>query len=516
MVISNDFIQSIKRVKSAPNHFILPGFIDAHIHIESSMLVPYEFARIALRHGTVATISDPHEIANVLGKEGVHYMIENAKGAGLKFHFGAPSCVPATQFETAGAVLDSEDVNELLRRDDIYYLSEMMNNPGVLSRDEQVMKKIAYARTLGKVIDGHAPGLRGEDAKRYIETGISTDHECFTLEEALDKLDYGMKIIIREGSAAKNYEALHPLIKSHPDKVMFCSDDKHPDDLLKGHIDQLVKRSLSKNYDLFDVLIVACVNPVKHYGLDIGLLRERDKADFIVIEDLEHFNVKEVYINGIQMLENSTVNLPAKGHRITNNFSTSKKKVEDFKYKGPTENVPVIQAIDGELITKKLFVNLETENDGNVSAQRRDILKIGVVNRYSDASGTVGFINGFGLMKGAIASSVAHDSHNIIAVGTNNEDICRAVNLLIVNKGGLSAVCGSEIEVLPLPIAGLMSALTCEEVGGQYEKIDALARSFGSTLKAPYMTLSFMALLVIPEIKISDKGMFDAQNFTFY
>ena len=516
VMFSGAYITSIKKVESAPDQFIMPGFIDAHIHIESSMLVPFEFARIALKYGTVATVSDPHEIANVLGKEGVLYMIENAKGAGLKFHFGAPSCVPATQFETAGATLHAEDVYELLQRDDIHFLSEMMNYPGILAKDEQVLRKIDYARKVNKVVDGHAPGLRGAKAKLYIDAGISTDHECFSLEEALDKLKYGMKIIIREGSAAKNYEALHSLIQSHPKEVMFCSDDKHPDDLMKGHIDLLVKRSLVQGYDLFDVLTIACANPVFHYGLDAGLLREKDRADFIIVENLQDFKVKNVYINGQEIVSDGKMNLPTKSYTIKNRFSTSTKKIEDFHYSGPVTNVPTIQAIEGELITRKLFTNLEPTSEGQFSGKDDDVLKICVVNRYKDAPISTGFVRGFGLKTGAIASSVAHDSHNIIAVGVEDAALCEAVNLLISNMGGLSVVNGTQKQVLALPIAGLMSPLDCKTVAAQYQEIDSMAKALGSKLRAPFMTLSFMALLVIPQIKISDLGMFDAEKFVFY
>ncbi len=509
-------IAAIRETEEAPDIFILPGFVDSHIHIESSMLVPYEFARIALKHGTVATISDPHEIANVVGKEGVYYMIENARSAKLKFHFGAPSCVPATSFESAGAELNSEDVKELLASDDIFYLSEMMNYPGVLHSDPEVIKKLKHAQQIGKPIDGHAPGLKGDDAIRYIHAGISTDHECFTLEEALHKLKHGMKILIREGSAAKNYEALHSLIGTHPADVMFCSDDKHPDDLLEGHIDQLVKRSLKNGYNLFDILNIACKHPVDHYSMNVGLLKEGDQADFIVVDDVENFNVLQTWINGEKIHDNGKVHLKQKEHKIINNFAIDKVHVSEFTLYAKDWNVPSILAIDGELITEKNSAKPKIKNSIVQSDPAKDILKISVVNRYRQTQPSVGFIKGFGLKEGAIASTVAHDSHNIVAIGTSDEYLENAVNLLVESQGGLSAVSASGKHQISLPIAGLMSDKSCEEIGHAYAKIDRFVKTMGCKLKAPFMTLSFMALLVIPKIKMSDKGIFDAEAFKFY
>jgi adenine deaminase len=508
----------IKRIEETPvteNTFILPGFIDAHIHIESSMLTPYEFARVALKHGTVATVSDPHEIANVLGVEGVHYMLENAREAKLKFNFGAPSCVPATDFETSGAVLDAKAVAQLLERDDILYLSEMMNYPGVLFKDPEVLKKIAAAKANGKPVDGHAPGLRGEDAANYIAAGISTDHECFTLEEALDKVQHGMKILIREGSAARNFEALHPLLKSHPQLCMFCCDDKHPDELLLSHINSHVKRAIGLGYDLFDVLTAACVNPVQHYNLNVGLLQEDDPADFISIDNLNDFNVSMTVINGEVVAEKGICLLPAKKHPIANNFGASAKSLEEFQLKTNGTDIRIIEALDGQLITRELHDVAKVENGFAVADASRDILKIVVVNRYTNCPPAIAFIKNFGLQNGAIASSVAHDSHNIIAVGADDASIMKAVNLLIKHTGGLSLVDGDHEMVIGLPIAGLMSDQDCETIGNAYGKIDKHAKKLGSKLRAPYMTLSFMALLVIPQLKLSDKGLFDGKTFQF-
>jgi adenine deaminase len=489
--------------------FICPGFIDAHVHIESSMLIPSEFARLAVVHGTIATVSDPHEIANVCGIEGVEYMIRNGRSTNFKFFFGAPSCVPATTFETAGAKLNANAVRELLNRKEILYLSEMMNFPGVLSKDPEVMKKIAAAKELNKPVDGHAPGLKGNEAQQYIAAGISTDHECFTFEEAEFKLKNGMKVLIREGSAARNFEALIPLLKDFPDIMMFCSDDKHPDSLEESHINALCKRAVAKGIDVFNVLKAACINPVFHYGLDVGMLRTGDPADFILLRDLKDFEVLETYIRGVQVASAGISHLSSKPETPINHFNAKPISVTDLDLPLPGgKEVQVIQALDGQLITNRLNANNVRGADLN-----RDILKIVVVNRYIDAPVAHGWINGFGLKQGAIASSVAHDSHNIVGVGTNDEDLCRAINLIIEEKGGVSCAAGTETFLLPLPVGGLMSLDNGYEVARAYTQIDSMAKSMGSTLSAPFMTLSFMALLVIPHLKMSDLGLFDGDKF---
>lgn len=514
-VIEAGRILEFEAMKTESQVYLLPGFIDAHIHIESSMLVPYEFARVALTHGTVATISDPHEIANVNGLEGVHYMLENARDARLKFNFGAPSCVPATNFESAGAVLGVKEVESLLQRDDIRYLSEMMNYPGVLFSDPEVMQKLEVARKYGKPVDGHAPGLRGEQARQYIAAGISTDHECFTLAEALEKIRYGMKIIIREGSAARNFDALHPLLQSHPASCMFCSDDKHPDELLLGHINLLVARAIAMGYDLFDVLYAACVHPVKHYGLDCGLLRPGDPADFIVVENLADFKVLKTFIDGECVMENGESKLPEKQHAILNHFHTEKISAQDLRVPALGNMIRIIEAYDGQLITGEKTEVASIVDGLAIADPLRDILKIAVVNRYEKQAPSCAFIRNFGLQRGAIASTVAHDSHNIIVVGADDVSMARAINLLMENQGGLSLVDGPEEHVIALPVAGLMSDKDCATIGKAYAHIDHAAKSLGSSLRAPYMTLSFMALLVIPQLKLSDKGLFDGGSFQF-
>ena len=508
-------IVSVKEKEHTIQHYILPGFVDAHIHIESSMLVPSEFARLAVLHGTVGTISDPHEIANVLGKEGVYYMIENGKKVPLKFHFGAPSCVPATTFETAGAVIDSDDIKELLSSPDINYLAEMMNYPGVLFDDDEVLKKIAWAKHFNKPVDGHAPGLRGKDAEKYISAGISTDHECFSFDEANEKLALGMKILIREGSAAKNFEALIDLLPEHYENMMFCSDDKHPDDLIVGHINQLCARAVAKGIDVFKVLQVACINPVKHYNMNVGLLQNNDAADFIVVEDLIEFKVLQTYINGELVAEKGQSFIESIPFEKPNNFNVSPKSIDDFRIEGTSKNIRVIEALDGELITNEIHSSAILKKGNLISDVESDILKMAVVNRYQDVKPSVAFIKNFGLKKGAIASSVAHDCHNIVVIGTSDEEICSAVNLIIENKGGVCAVNGSQKKNLALPVAGIMSGKNGWEAGKEYQEIDAMAKDLGCTLRAPFMTLSFMALLVIPDLKLSDKGLFSGEKFKF-
>ena len=498
-------------------HYILPGFIDSHVHIESSMLVPSEFARLAVVHGTIGTISDPHEIANVCGIEGVEYMIENSKTVPFKFTFGAPSCVPATIFETAGASINSYDVDLLLQMPEIKYLSEMMNFPGVLFGDEEVMKKIASAVKYNKPVDGHAPGLRGADAKKYIDAGISTDHECFTSEEALDKLSYGMKILIREGSAAKNFEALVELMHEHYHNMMFCSDDKHPDSLAAGHINQLCARAVKKGVDVYKVLMAACINPVEHYNMEVGLMNVGDHADFIVVKDLENFEVIKTFIDGAMVAEDGKSLINSAPATIINNFNCNLTSSEEFSVPYKNENtIAVIEALDGQLITNKLMISPKVKDNHIISDISNDVLKIVVVNRYHQSAIAKAFIKNIGIKKGAFASSVAHDSHNIVAVGTSDEDMCRAVNAVIAAKGGISAVDDECEKILPLPVAGLMSNDNGYKIADAYTEIDDFVKKkLGSTLNAPFMTLSFMALLVIPHLKLSDKGLFNGDTFSF-
>ncbi|MCB0333254.1 MAG: adenine deaminase [Bdellovibrionales bacterium] len=524
VILQDGIITKIQEHPTSETSYLLPGFVDAHIHIESSLLVPTEFARLAVQHGTVATVSDPHEIGNVLGIEGVLYMLENAAHTPLKFLFGAPSCVPATcpEFETSGSTIDADGVTQLLARTDIGYLAEVMNFPGVLHGDEQVHKKIKAALTARKPIDGHFPGGKGLDAKHYIEAGnpggvvISTDHECFTLEEALDKLSFGMKILIREGSAAKNLEALHMLFShTSPENIMLCSDDRHPDTLSEGHMNRLVQVLIQKGHSPLSVITSATKTPVDHYGMNVGLLQIGDPADCIRIRDLKDIEVLETYIDGERVYGDSRCTLPSFPVPLVNAFHRSPIQAEDLLVHAQGEEIRAIKIIDGELITKEERVHAFIQNGCYESDISKDLVKLVVVNRYSDTPISVAFATGTKLQTGAIASSVGHDCHNIIALGTNDEDLTNAINTIIAHKGGLSLSSGAKQEILPLPVAGIMSDQPAEEVAHRYTALDTQAKELGTTLRAPYMSLSFLALLVIPELKLSDKGLFDGKRFEF-
>jgi len=513
--------------------YLCPGFIDAHVHIESSMLTPPEFARIAVAHGTVGTVSDPHEIANVLGLDGVRYMQKLAAQTPCKIHFGIPSCVPATNFETAGATLGPDAIEELCRDKSLVYLSEMMNFPGVIHRDPEVMKKLEIAKKYGKRIDGHAPGLRGEDLKKYVSAGIETDHECFQIDEAREKLALGQKILIREGSAAKNFEELWPLLKEAPQSCMLCSDDKHPDDLMEGHINQLCARAVAHGVPLFNVLRAACLNPVEHYGLRCGLMRPGDPADLIRLHDLVSFKVMETWIDGQCVARDGVSLLPKSRSPRANQFHATPKQASDFAIPAPASGgatdlasadrnrptaplIRIIEALDGQIVTGAGEAEPLIHNGYIAADPSRDILKIAVVNRYADAPPAVAFVRGVGLKSGAIASSVAHDCHNIVAVGATDEDLARVVNLVIKSEGGIAVVGPDGLEdILPLPVAGLMSDGYAEDAAAGYARLTKNAKSLGSPLHAPYMTLSFLALLVIPALKLSDLGLFDGTKFEF-
>ncbi|UPA11533.1 adenine deaminase (plasmid) [Borrelia parkeri] len=523
ITIKNGTIFNIERTNESLKDYVLPGFIDSHIHIESSLLIPSHFAHLVVQHGTVSTISDPHEIANVNGIDGINFMINNSNKIDFKIFFGAPSCVPALplEIETSGHVLDDKDVDKLLELDNIYYLAEMMNCPGVINRHPKVMNKIHSALKRNKVVDGHAPGLSPESVLKYASAGISTDHECSTIEDARYKLSLGMKILIREGSAAKNFEALHPLISEcsgkYRDHLMFCCDDAHPDILLKGHINLMVARAIKYGHDFFDVLRIACINPVMHYKIPVGLLRVGDPADFIITKDLKTFKVDKTYINGKLVFSDGKSYIPLLNENPINNFNCSKKSIEDFKFFTQSKTIPTINCINNQIITNKTMTdnNLLAPNfESNIS---KDILKIAVINRYNNHNKiSIGFIKNFGLKNGAIGSTVAHDSHNIIVLGTSDEYLCKAANLIIENKGGLCALNNQDTLILKLPIAGLMSISPPKEVALKYIQLNNFCRNvLGSNLDSPLMTLSFMSLTVIPHLKINDKGLFDVDSFSF-
>ena len=524
IAVENGKIIRVEEKEHDNEQYILPGLVDAHVHIESSMTVPSVFARMAVARGTVAVVSDPHEIANVMGEEGIDYMLEDSRKAPMKIFFGVPSCVPATPFESAGAVLDAEAVDRLLARKDLYYLSEMMNFPGVISGFPEVMAKLESAKKYGKVVDGHVPGLRGTELQKYVSAGISTDHECFTYEEAVEKIKLGMKILIREGSSARNFETLYLLIDEYPESVMLCTDDSHPDTLIyEGHIDKLIQRGQEKGLDIYNLIQAAVINPVEHYGLNIGMLREGDSADFIIVDDLKSFNVLSTFIDGDCVYNEGNVLFPMEKISAKNVFNRSKISIEDVKLAVPPaeknreqmRKIRVIVAQDGELITGQEPALPKVENGNLVSDPDRDILKLVVLSRYRNDPVQIGFIKNIGLKKGAIASSIAHDSHNIIAVGVTDKDIIEAVNRLVENRGGIVVGTTEHLLDLPLEVSGLMSTRSGEGVASRYELLNAEARRLGTSLESPFMTLAFMSLLVIPELKLGDKGLFDVTKFEF-
>lgn len=513
LFVEHGKIVNIVEEENDNNQFIMPGFVDSHIHIESSLLVPTEFARLAVVHGTVATVSDPHEIANVLGIEGVRYMIATGKKSPMKFYFGAPSCVPATSFETAGAVLDSKAVDELLSMDDIKYLGEMMNYPGVIFDDNEVVAKINSAKCHNKPIDGHAPLLSGDDLVKYCKSGITTDHECSNLQEARDKVALGMTIQIREGSAANNFDALIPLIEESPENVMFCSDDMHPHEFVNGHINRLVKKAISLGYNILDILKAATLTPIKHYNLEVGLLQKNDSADFIIVDNFVDFNILKTYIDGKLVAENNKSLVEETEVELVNNFKTEKVDIDDFKIFDEGRNVKIINAISGELLTEMIIGRPMSVNNNLVSDVDNDILKIAVINRYEKKKIALGFIKNFGMKKGAIASSVAHDSHNIVVIGCSDEEMANAANMIINTKGGLVAWSRDNNICIPLPVAGLMTNIDGHKIAADYQALVSLSKEFGSSLNDPFMTMAFMSLLVIPKLKLSDKGLFDCEKF---
>jgi adenine deaminase len=513
--IENGKISDIIKKNQSFKNYIIPGFIDSHIHIESSMITPSEFARAAVIHGTVAAVADPHEIANVLGINGVYYMIKNASNVPFKFYFGAPSCVPASTFETSGGVITTKDIETLLSNNNIKFLAEMMNYPGVIFNDSEVMEKIELAKKYLKPIDGHAPSLVGDDLKKYVLAGITTDHECSTFEEAHEKIKLGMKILIRDGSAARNFEELSPLLENHWKSCMLCSDDKHPDDLIKGHINLMVKKAIENKIDPIKVFIASSLNPIRHYNLDVGLLKVGDPADFLIIDSLDKLNVSSTFINGNEVAKAGKTLLKKVKSEIINNFNIEKFKPSDFSINALSEKMNVIVAIEGQIFTQKTIDTPLVKNGVVISDVDKDILKIVVVNRYKKAKPAFAFIKNFRLKDGAIASSVSHDSHNIIAVGVTDEYICKAVNLVVKNKGGISVVGKNTRSVLALPIAGIMSENSYDKVANKYTQINKMVNTLGTKLKAPFMSLSFMALPVIPRLKITDKGLFDSENFRF-
>lgn len=523
--VCNGKIVSVEEIAQADGAgYILPGFVDSHIHIESTLMVPHSYARMAVANGVVAAVCDPHEIANVLGMDGVGYMIEDGKSALFNFYFAAPSCVPSTPFETAGAELGADDVAQLLGKDEVVALAEMMNVPGVVYEDPQVMSKLQAAKDAGKPVDGHAPKTGGEMLQKYIAAGISTDHECSTLEEAREKIALGMKVLVREGSAACDFETLYPLIAESPGMAMFCSDDMYPDDVRQiGYINGMVRRAVAKGMPLWETLECASVTPVKHYGLKSGLLQAGDQADFIVVDNLQQFNILSTYVQGEEVYNSNvgvTENLRRKKEDVLpdnlNKFYASQVSAKSLQVAWRESGMKVIVANEGSLLTGTNLIRPQKDAVGNVVTDvQGGISKIVVYSRYAPSEPQVAYIKGFGLKQGAIASTIAHDSHNIIAVGSNDEDLARAINALVVEKGGIVVCNGEEVECLPLPVAGLMTMLVPEEVADRHRVLRRMAARMGCPIKAPFMTLAFMALPVIPDLKLTDKGLFDGVKFEF-
>jgi adenine deaminase len=512
-------IEKIAEEDNVEERYLMPGFVDSHVHVESSMLMPSEFARAAVRSGAVAAMCDPHEIANVLGIDGLNYFMDNGRRSGFRFFFGAPSCVPATGVDTAGAIIDAAEVRRLIRRDDIWFLGEMMNFPGVVSGDMEVISKIDSARIALKPIDGHAPGLSGAALETYVRAGISTDHECFDLHEAEEKLSLGMKIQIREGSAAKNLNALLPLVDRYPEAVMLCTDDMHPDDLLDGYMATTVRKALAGGTDFFNVMRAVSLNPVAHYNVPVGLLRTGDHADFIITDSIgQNFNVLKTYIAGKEVFDSSenAVRMPRPGIVPKNNFRARKYSAEDIRVEARGKMIKVIGLTDGEIVTRSLVESATIIDGFAVASPEKDILKIAVINRYRDkAKPATGFIKGFGLKQGALCTTVAHDSHNIIAVGIDDESIIRAVNAVVETSGGIAVYDGKDVDILPLPVAGILCAGNAEQTAASYKRLQNKAKAAGATLSSPFMALAFMALVVIPHLKLHDRGLFNVDTFRF-
>ncbi len=515
IIIKNSVVSEIVKLDYEVDFFILPGFVDSHVHIESSMLIPSEFAKIAIKHGVVGVVADPHEIANVAGTEGIEFMVNNGNSVAFNFFFGAPSCVPATEFESSGARIDSDAIDKLLKKDDIFFLSEVMNYPGVINREDEIMKKIEISHRNNKPVDGHSPGLRGADLKRYVNSGITTDHECLNLDEALEKISAGMKIQVREGSAAKSFDVFYELIDKFPHSIMLCTDDIHPDDLENGYINRLVSLGIKKGLNLFNLLRAACVNPILHYNLPLGMLRKGDNADMIVVKDLQEFSVHQTYVKGNLVYDNGEIRLKSQKQTFTSLFRDQNIFPDELVVNVDEGNIRSIKVFDKELFTSSEIVVPKVKDGKVICDIDNDLVKIVVVNRYENIKPVVGFVKGFGINRGSIAGSIAHDSHNIIGIGVDDNDIALAINAVIEMRGGLVVSSSDEMLKMPLEIGGLMTSRNGSQVAKEYSELNQLAKTLGCSLTAPFMSLSFLSLLVIPELKIGDKGLFDVNSFSF-
>ncbi len=512
--VENKKIVAIERRHDVNAPYILPGLIDSHVHIESSMLIPSRFAEMAVKHGTTAIVTDPHEVANVAGEEGVRFMVNNAKTVPFKFYFGVPSCVPASPFEKSGAILDSDIVERLIREDDFSFLAEMMNFPGVVNNDEEVMRKIRSAIAASKPVDGHAPGVSGEQLRAYAKAGISTDHECSNINEALEKLKAGIKIQIREGSAARNFDGLIDLIKNHKEAIMFCTDDCHPDYLQSGHINKLLARAVNLGYNIYDILHAICINPRNHYALKTGALQVNDPADFIVVDDLKSFDVSRTFIDGEEVYRKGEISIQVPETKPPSFHFRSSFKKGNLEVLSNGENINIIGVIKGELLTEWIKEKSPVPQGGIVKASTdTDLLKIVLLDRYDSTMPVVAFIRGFKLKSGALASSIAHDSHHIIAVGVDDDSIDSALSWIVNNRGGLCYAADGKVSGIRLPYYGLMTDENGISISRKYKELNNIIKESGCGLDTPFMTLSFMGLTVIPQLKIYHKGLFDGVRF---
>ncbi|MDY4521351.1 MAG: adenine deaminase [Bacteroidales bacterium] len=519
-----DTIEEINVLKKEPTDglpYCTPGLIDAHVHIESSMLSPQRFAEMVIPHGSVGVVCDPHEIANVLGEDGVRFMIDDAHKSPLNFYFCIPSCVPSTPFETNGAVFGPIQVRNLV--DECVALAEVMNYPGVVNADPKMMEEIAIAQEAHIPVDGHAPGLMGEDLKKYVAAGVSTDHECYSLSEAKEKIALGMKVLIREGSAARNLDALQSLLKSNPYNVMACTDDAHPDDIReRGHIDKFFLRALEMGISIFDIFQILSVNPVSHYKLDCGLVQVGDKSNFLLLNSLKEFSLRSVILNGqeaynsVQGLAYDYLPNPLK----PNNFVDRSFTDADFQLVAPSNDpkLRVIVQLKDQIVTQSLVWQSKAKAQAEVKSDiDNDIVKIAVVNRYDAQAPVVnGFIKGTGLKSGAMASSIAHDSHNVVIIGADAQSMRLAAEAIFASKGGIVVVNDNAVAgQLELPIAGLMTNDNFNVVADKYQWLIRTAQEkLGVDLSSPFMSMAFMSLLVIPSLKIGDKCLFDVDTFS--
>ena len=511
-----------REIIDVKNDFLCPGLIDGHVHIESSMVTLPEFARAVLPNGTTSVVIDPHEIANVLGQEGIHFMAESAKGIPLNVFIMVPSCVPATPMETSGATLKAADLKPLLKEPWAIGLAEMMNFPGVIFRNPEVLKKIETAK--GKRIDGHAPMLSGKGLYAYLTAGIRSDHECTTPKEAMEKLKNGMRIMIREGTTARNLRSLTPLVHSkNSRRFFFVTDDRHPKELLEeGHIDSMMRQAIRWGLDPILAIQMATLNAAEYFRLDdLGAIAPGYRADLVSFDHLGRFQAKKVFKDGKLAAENGNALFPPvrrrKNPKLKGSVRIKPLKKDALLLRSNQSLAKIIQLIPDQIVTRKVMKRVLLKNGVAYPNVKEDIQKIAVVERHK-ATGNVGigFVQGFGLKKGAIASSVAHDSHNIVLVGTNDADMLKAVEVIESLKGGLAAVSdGKVLASLPLPIAGLMSEAPVSQVNLQLESLHRVAKTLGCKIPDPFMTLSFLSLPVIPELKLTDKGLVDVNQFKF-